>query len=278
MNFKKMDFKKSLNMDKIKKNFLSIIAVLNDKTLYHFAASLSFHSVLALIPFLFISLSVFMQMPSFEEHAKALQDFIASALLPTNAQQFSHYVEGFLANSNKLGIFGVIAMIFTTLMFFTDFEFVITRLSNTKPRSFFARLCIYWTLLTLMPLGLAFSLWLSHYFADFVRGFGFDFNLLEIVPYIIIWAIFGVTYGACVNCSLKLRDVVLSSFLASIGWHISKLLFISYAFYNQNYASIYGSLSILLFFFLWLYVSWIVFLFGLKLLCALSEQNVEKKA
>lgn len=258
-------------MEKIKKNLANIIAVLNNKTLYHFAASLSFHSVLALIPFLFISLSLFMQMPSFETHAKALQDFIASALLPSNAQQFSSYIEGFLANSSKLGIIGVIAMIFTTLMFFADFEFVITSLSDTKPRGFFARLCIYWTLLTLMPLALALSLWLSAYFADFIGKIGIKINILEIVPYIIIWAIFGVTYGACINRSFGLKNIVISSFIASIGWHISKILFVNYTFYNQNYASIYGSLSILLFFFLWLYVSWIVFLFGLKLLCALNE-------
>lgn len=264
-------------MNKIKTIMPQIIAVFNDKTLYHFAASLSFHSVLAIIPFLFISLSIFLQMPSFNELANTLKDFIASALMPSNAKQFSTYVQGFLENSNKLGIMGIVAMIFTTFMFFADFEFVITQIAHTKPRSFFARLCIYWTLLTLMPLALAFSLWLSAYFDDFLLHFDIRLNFLEIVPYFIIWAIFGITYGVCINRKLSLSYIIASSFLASVAWNISKLLFVSYTFYNKNYTSIYGSLSILLFFFLWLYVSWIIFLFGLKLLSEFDNTKQEEK-
>ena len=264
--------------EKIKKYAAQVISTINDKSLYHYAASLSFHSVLALIPFLFISLSLFFQLPSFKEHSLAIQNFIASSLLPTNAEQFSSYLESFLSNSSHLGLMGVIAMIFTTVMFFTDFEYVITRLSATKPRSFFMRLSIFWTLLTLMPLGLAFSLWLSTFLNDFIKQLDMGINFFEILPYIIIWAIFGITYGVCINRKLLIKDIFLSSFLASIGWNISKLLFVSYAFYNKTYTSIYGSMSILLFFFLWLYVSWIVFLFGLKFLIKLSEVHDEQGA
>ena len=274
MCFKKLKVKTM--KEKIKKYAAQVISTINDKSLYHYAASLSFHSVLALIPFLFISLSLFFGLPSFKEHSLAIQNFIASSLLPTNAEQFSNYLESFLSNSSHLGLMGVIAMIFTTVMFFTDFEYVITRLSATKPRSFFMRLSIFWTLLTLMPLGLAFSLWLSTFLNDFIKQLDMGINFFEILPYIIIWAIFGITYGVCINRKLLIKDIFLSSFLASIVWNISKLLFVSYAFYNKNYTSIYGSMSILLFFFLWLYVSWIVFLFGLKFLIKLSEVHDEQ--
>ena len=274
MRFKKLKVKTM--KEKIKKYAAQVISTINDKSLYHYAASLSFHSVLALIPFLFISLSLFFQLPSFKEHSLAIQNFIASLLLPTNAEQFSSYLESFLSNSSHLGLMGVIAMIFTAVMFFTDFEYVITRLSASQPRSFFMRLSIFWTLLTLMPLGLAFSLWLSTFLNDFIKQLDIGINFFEILPYIIIWAIFGITYGVCINRKLLIKDIFLSSFLASIGWNISKLLFVSYAFYNKNYTSIYGSMSILLFFFLWLYVSWIVFLFGLKFLIKLSEVHDEQ--
>ena len=274
MCFKKLKVK--LMKEKLKKYAAQVISTINDKSLYHYAASLSFHSVLALIPFLFISLSLFFQLPSFKEHSLAIQNFIASSLLPTNAEQFSSYLESFLSNSSHLGLMGVIAMIFTAVMFFTDFEYVITRLSASQPRSFFMRLSIFWTLLTLMPLGLAFSLWLSTFLNDFIKQLDMGINFFEILPYIIIWAIFGITYGVCINRKLLIKDIFLSSFLASIVWNISKLLFVSYAFYNKNYTSIYGSMSILLFFFLWLYVSWIVFLFGLKFLIKLSEVHDEQ--
>lgn len=259
-----------MEFQKLKTLANASIAALNDKNLYHFAASLSFHSTLAFIPFLFISLSLFMQLPSFAEYSASFENFIAESLIPVQKEQAAQYISSFVANSNKLGIVGIVAMFFTTIMFFADFEYVVTRISNTEPRPFFLRLSIFWTLLTLMPLGLAFSVWLSEYLDDLLATWGIGIKFLAIFPYLILWCIFGITYGVCVNRKLKLLHIVVSSFAASVAWNISKLLFITYTFYNKSYTSIYGSMSILLFFFLWLYFSWIIFLFGLKLLAKLS--------
>lgn len=260
-------------MNKIKIIFSNIFLVFNDKSLYHYAASLSFYSVLALIPFLFITLSVFVNMPSFAQYAASFEDFITSSLLPANTEQFSNYLHSFLDNSSKLGVVGIVAMFFTTIMFFADFEFVVTRIVHTEPRGFFIRLSIFWTLLTLMPLGLALSFWMTGYFNDFLEGAGIKVNFLEIFPHLVIWVIFSITYGVCINRKLKAWHVMFCAFVSSLAWTISKLVFVQYVFYNKSYTSIYGSLSILLFFFLWLYVSWIVFLFGIKLLGVLSKDE-----
>ncbi|MGD9654678.1 MAG: hypothetical protein AB7U44_05730, partial [Sulfuricurvum sp.] len=46
---------------------------------------------------------------------------------------------------------------------------------------------------------------------------------------------------------------------------------------NKSYATIYGSFSIVLFLFLWIYASWIIFVYGLKL-CYLLNRFYEGKA
>ncbi|MCG3717085.1 YihY/virulence factor BrkB family protein, partial [Aliarcobacter butzleri] len=46
---------------------------------------------------------------------------------------------------------------------------------------------------------------------------------------------------------------------------ISKNLFIYYVIYNKTYTTIYGSLATLLFTFFWIYVSWIIYLYGIKM-------------
>jgi membrane protein len=51
----------------------------------------------------------------------------------------------------------------------------------------------------------------------------------------------------------------------SIVFSISKNAFIEYVFYNKAYTTMYGSFAILMFLFLWIYVSWIIFIYGLKL-------------
>ncbi|WWW12312.1 YhjD/YihY/BrkB family envelope integrity protein [Arcobacter cryaerophilus gv. pseudocryaerophilus] len=46
---------------------------------------------------------------------------------------------------------------------------------------------------------------------------------------------------------------------------ITKNLFIYYVVYNKTYTTIYGSLSTLLFSILWIYISWIIYLYGIKI-------------
>lgn len=253
-------------MNKVKQIMVALINSLQDKHIYHYAASLSFYSVLAIIPFIFLSLSIFTQMPSFKEYYNLIMNFVAGSLLPVHQEIVGSHLQSFVENSSKLGMTGLIAMVVTSLMFFSNFEFVVTTLAHTKARSFWMRVSIYWTLMTLMPLALASSFYLSHFIQRALDSSSYtkNINFLEFLPFVIILAIFAVTYAICINRKVPLWRIFGVGFVASGVWNISKLFFISYVFYNKSYESIYGSLSTLLFFFVWMYVSWIIFLFGLK--------------
>ena len=246
-----------------------------DKDLFHYAASLSFNTFLALIPFIFISLSIFTNMPSFKEYEARIKDFIFSNLLPANSEAITGHIDQFLNNSSNLGIFGLVAVFFTSIMFFANFEYVVARLTNTKPRGFWHGLSVYWTLMTLMPLALGLSFYLTAYIQaalasnEYTRGL----NFIAIFPYLIIWAIFAITFAISINRNLSVKSVLFSSFISSLVWEITKLVFIQYAVMNKTYASIYGSFSILFFFFIWIYISWIIILYGVSLCGMLNHEN-----
>ena len=57
---------------------------------------------------------------------------------------------------------------------------------------------------------------------------------------------------------------------------ISNNAFIEYVFYNKSYTTMYGSFAIMMFLFLWIYVSWIIFIYGLKL-CYMINRIYEKR-
>ena len=73
---------------------------------------------------------------------------------------------------------------------------------------------------------------------------------------------------------------MISSLIISVIFSIAKNSFIYYVFLNQSYTTIYGSFAILLFLFLWIYVSWIIFIYGLKLCYIINRiyENRETKA
>ncbi len=129
--------------------------------------------------------------------------------------------------------------------------------------------------MTLMPLALGLSFYLTAYIQaalasnEYTRGL----NFIAIFPYLIIWAIFAVTFAISINRNLSVKSVLFSSFISSLVWEVTKLVFIQYAVMNKTYASIYGSFSILFFFFIWIYISWIIILYGVSLCGMLNHEN-----
>lgn len=246
---------------------LSISSRLYDKELFGYAASLSFYTLLAIFPILMVSFGIFMQMESFQTYAEYIKHFLLTNFLPIHQDVISQYFEQFLTNSMGLNITGLIAVLFSSLMFFKNFEYIVCKLSNSEKRRFFNNLSTYWTLMTLSPLGLGGALYISGLLQNSLH-----WNYIsDILPYLIVWAIFAVTYAVAINRKIAFSAVLIASFLSSIGWWIVKILFVAYVSYNKTYTNIYGSFSIMFFFFLWIDISWILFLHGVKL-CVLLDK------
>lgn len=265
-------------MDRLKHLFYLVLSI-KDKQLMHYASSLSFHTITAIIPILLLSFSIFTKLPSFEVYYEKIKKFIFTAMLPSHQEVVSEYVEKFLNNSFGVGLVGFGAMLLTSVMFFTDYQYVVNKIMNTqKPRGFWASLSSYWTLITLAPLGLALSFYISSKAQDILSYSEYTswINILSVFPYLVIWAIFFATYLISVSDPLPAKYAAIGSFLASLVWYACKSLFVYYATSNQTYSSMYGSFSIMFFFLIWVHISWVIFLYGLKI-CALLTQRDSKK-
>jgi len=198
--------------------------------------------------------------------------------MPASQDTVSAYIDTFLANTSKLGVIGFIFIIIASIMFFQNYEYIVGKIFKTKQKGFWSALTTYWTLITLGPMALAASIYLSvkiqHILNQSSYTSGIDF--LSIFPYLIIWMLFFVTYKISTTVLIRFKAALISSFFSSLIWYIGKNIFIYYTVHNKTYATVYGSFSTLLFFFLWIYLSWIIFLYGQKL-CYLLNQEEEKK-
>lgn len=257
------------------KEVWDIAKKVNDKSLMQSASSLSFHTILSLIPILLISLSIFTKLPSFETYYEKIKNFIFSSLLPSHQEAFTSYVEKFLENTVSMGVFGFVVVLFTSMMFFMEYEYTINKILNSSSRTFWQGLSSYWTLITLAPLGLGVSFYISNYLQDLLNSSQYTswINFLAFLPYLIIWGLFFATYMISSSITLSTRNVGISSFVASLVWYTCKSLFVYYVVYNKTYMSIYGSFSVAIFFLVWIYISWIIFLYGVKLCGFLSERE-----
>jgi membrane protein len=133
-------------------------------------------------------------------------------------------------------------------------------------------------MVTLMPLGLIIFFYSSSLVQEILESSEVtsSINLVRFTPYFIVWGLYFIMYSVSAKIKIHLKSALLSSFVASLFWYVSKILFVYYVTYNKTYLSIYGSFSILLFFFLWIYFSWFIYLYGLKFCFLLNEKETEK--
>lgn len=246
------------------------IRALRDKELLIYSAALSFYTILSLIPILFVCFSIFTQIPSFKDYYERIKMLVFNFLIPAQQDLVSKYLDTFLQNSVNLGIVGLVAMAFTTLAFFSSYDFVVNRITKNEPKTLWQSISSHWTLVTLTPLGLGLSFYISSYIQKTLDDFELSFNFFEILPFVIIWGLFFVSFSSSA-ARANLKNLSTTSFVAAGVWYISKNLFVYYVVYNKTYASVYGSFSTILFFFVWLYISWVIYLYGLKFTHILSE-------
>ncbi len=262
------------------KNILRFLLLFKDKEIMNYSAALSFYTILSLIPILFVCFSVFTQISSFENYYERAKQVIFTFLIPAQQDMVATYIDTFLKNSVNLGIVGLVAMAFTSLAFFSSYDFVVHRISKSEPRGLWQSISSYWTLLTLVPLGLGLSFYISGFIQKTLDDYHIGFNFFEILPFIIIWALFFISYSSSLHKG-SVKTLALTSFVSSMVWYVGKNLFVYYIVYNKTYASVYGSFSTILFFFIWIYISWVIYLFGLKfyyeLNCNPNEGNQVRK-
>ncbi|GAD19021.1 YihY family inner membrane protein [Helicobacter fennelliae] len=232
--------------------------------MFYYAASLSFYTIFALIPMLFIIFSVLLAFSKFQDKIEDMQAFILSNILPTNAETMINFMHTFLENGSKMGIVGIISVFITSLLFFRNYEFITSKMFDSKPRAFVDSLMLYWTMVTLFPLGSA----VIFYFSVSAQGmFGFFENnsyFLDTCVWFITCMLFLILFRISANKPLHKRTLFISSFVCGTIWVGIKNLFVYYIAYNKIYTTLYGSVSIVLFLMVWIYISWLVMLFGMR--------------
>jgi membrane protein len=257
--------------------FREFIVALFDDKLNFYAASLSFYTLFSIVPLLVILFSIVTNLPMFDTMYQNIESVLFANLLPTHSKEILTYIDGFIENSGKLGVVGVIYVLVASMMFFKNYDYIVNDIFMCAPRGFWSSVSVYWTLVTLTPIMMVLSFYFSKYVKEVLEQSQLvtGSEILTLLPFLIIWLSFFVIYKISANTNVSNTAAGVSSFIVSLVWYLAKVGFVFYVLHNKTYLSIYGSLSTLLFFFVWIYISWLIFLYGLKF-CYLLERDSQK--
>lgn len=234
------------------------------------AGSLTFTTITSLVPLLAVALALFSLFPAFAEMQNLLQKWFANNLIPSAiARQVLGYLTAFATKANRLGGWGFAFLLLSSviLVFTIDHSLNnIWRVRQRRPAT--QRLLIYWALLSLGPLLLAGSLALSSLALAWAQGWlgieagaGKTFiNMLGIALMVLGLA---CTYRYVPHSPVRWEHAWIGAMVATTGLEISKIA-ISWYFFapGSSAATLYGAFAALPVLFVWVYIAWLMVLFG----------------
>ncbi|WP_185961268.1 YihY family inner membrane protein [Telmatospirillum sp. J64-1] len=243
-------------------------------------ASLSYTSLLALVPLLAVGLAVLTAFPAFEEAREQLQTALFDLFVPDVGLAVQEQVLHFVANTAQLTAAGIVGLAFVSIMLLVTIEMSLNQIFRvTQARSTVSRLLVYWTALTLGPLlvGSSFSIW--GYLTAFQEWMGFS-RMTHIIarplPTLLIAAAFTVLYVAVPNRNVRVSDALLGALVAALAFSILRWGFSLYVANTDFYRTVYGAIAAVPFFLLWMYLSWTVVLIGAEIAAALPEWRAQR--
>ena len=239
------------------------------------ASSLTFTSLLSIIPIVTVALTVITAFPVFGEMISALQIFLLDNMMPASADVIASHTQQFTRNAAKLTAVGIFFLFVTSIMLLLTIDRAFNDIWRVKkPRSIVQRVFVYWTLLTVGPvlIGASLSLtsWLVGHAVGLVRDLpGAGVVLLSIVPVLLTSIAFSMLYIAMPNRRIQVRDAVIGGLLAGIAFEVMKRGFALYVAKFPTYTLVYGAFATLPIFLLWIYVSWLVVISGAVVVASL---------
>lgn len=241
------------------------------------AAALTYFTIFSLVPLMTVALVLLEAL-----HQRAFHDrvhaYIRDVLSPGIQQGSAAVIEEFLATASSRAIRGIgfLTLAVTAGSLLKNLDESLNDLWNiiTK-RGWGARLFYYALALTLGPILLALSLagtaGLRH--ALLALHWPGMAILTTVIP--VLATALGLTllYVLVPNTRVELGPALAGALLATIGWELAKHGYAAFAAGIFRYNALYGSLGAIPLFLLWVYVSWVLVLFGARLAFALQHSD-----
>lgn len=241
------------------------------------ASSLTYTTLLSLVPLVTIMLTMIAAFPVFSDLTTELKLFILSNLVPDSAGVvITVYMQQFSENAAKLTAMGVIFLAVTAFMLMLTIEQAFNTIWRVaRQRSMLNRVLIYWAVLTLGPLLIGGSISLTSYLLSFSLGFvthipAIGLVMLKVMPVVLTSAAFALLYMTVPNRFVPWSHAVVGAIVAGLAFELMKQFFAFYISSFGSYKLVYGAFASFPIFLLWVYVSWVVVLMGAVIAASLS--------
>ena len=240
------------------------------------ASSMTFTTLLALVPVLTVMVAVASIFPVFDRWSDSFVSFVNQTIVPQGAEMVFDYINDFRDQAGKLTAIGSVMLMVTSLMLIRTIDNTFNRIwrVNTQ-RPWMMQFLVYWALLTFGPLslGVGISFMVGSFqgsaLASFVpQWMGGVLQTLGTLFFatLLLWCL----YRFVPNRFVPGRHAFIGALITAFCLETARFLFAWYMGNFDGYRSIYGAFAAVPFFLAWLNLLWTLLLGGAVLTSSLS--------
>lgn len=236
------------------------------------AGSLAYTSLLALVPLFTIIFATLAAFPAFQEWRGDIESFIFRNFVPALGDQVRSYLVDFSDKARGLQTAGMIVLVMTVLAMMSTIEStfnVIWKIRRRRP--LLVRILVYWAVLTLGPLLIGASIFVTSYLVSLTflpsdaETLGLQTRLFASVPLFSTTLAFVMFFKLIPYRPVPFRDAFIGGLVAGVVFELAKRGFAVYVTQFTAQQAIYGAFATLPIFLLWIYLSWTIVLLGAEI-------------
>ena len=252
---------------------------IHEDNLFHLAASLSYSTLLTLVPFLIVTFYVLSLFPLFKGLGGTIQHLLLNYFVSGLSQSINSQLNHFVSQMGQLKLINISALVIVNLLMMNALVSTFDRIWHTKIQYNIALSTVVHVLIILLaPIIFASLLLLGPYLASlhffqlhqsgdhFIRNI--QHPITSILPQLSALFVFTLFNWLLPSCKVKFKYALLCGFITMALFELAKQAFVIYLSHVHTYQLIYGTLATIPLFLFWIYISWVIILLG-TLICHL---------
>jgi membrane protein len=251
------------------------------------AAALSYHTIFGLVPLAIVALLIFQGLGTYSDYAEKIKDFVydqanlsAFESLPAAGEDsqekksltehLDDLIKKFFTGVST-GLIKLVSVLFVIWAAFGLLSTIEKAFNNIwhvgRGRGFLHRIINYWAVLTLGPLVIAVSVYLATSYLPRVQIK--EAALIEITRILFSYLVAGIVlfllYFILPNTKVQPKAAIWGAAAAALVWIAAKNTYQYSVTELGLYRTVYGMLAIVPVTVFWIYITWLIVLFGLQL-------------
>lgn len=249
---------------------------------FHHASALAFDTVLALVPLLVLVIGTLRGLGAY-------QPFVDSTILPWVDNTFGPSPEGVVtlrdaflqvldlgaqADLQAMGVVGTVALLYLVLILLTTVETTLNKIWGARrPRTLVRRAVDYAAILFVLPLGLLLATAVGSSVGD-VHVLGpLRAVARQVVAIVAASSVLTFLYLVMPHTRIRFASATLGGLIAGMLWHGGLMAYAVFQIGVTRYNMLYSSFATLPLFLVWIFVSWLVVLFGAEVAAAHQDER-----